>query len=145
MFQATGGWARFCFGVIAAYTLVFFPLVGYCTYGCYSSLNDARHSLSTSTLRLYRRLVNSLLIDLAFSTIGLMPVIAVVAAVCAQAEWGSTAMIIAISVTGLYPLESHILWLFYLPPYRRAVMRLFGRRFQIPGSFKVVSPVNSRL
>ncbi|KAH7669990.1 hypothetical protein AAVH_42788 [Aphelenchoides avenae] len=103
-------------------------------------MRDARQSLSTSTRRLYARLLNLLLIELTFVSVGILPMTVIVVALYTHAQWGSTAMVVAYSMTGLYTLESHLLWLFYLPPYRRALLRLFGRSLQTPGNFKRVSP-----
>lgn len=142
VFQVKSGWIRYVYGCFLAYILTIVPLVAYCVYECYNSLGNVRQSLSKATLRLHRTLLNSLLIDLALSAVGGVPVVTAVVALYTRAEWGSAAMVIASSVTGLYPLESHMLWLFYLPPYRRAVLRMFGWRPAKAVAFTSVTPMN---
>lgn len=110
---------------------VFGILIACCVYGCYSALRSGKSTLSPRTLRLYKSLVNSLVLDLAFCLLlGATPIMVVVVAFSSRAAWASTATVICSSVAGFYPLTTHMLWLLYITPYRRCVRRLLGRTRQ---------------
>lgn len=106
---------------------VFAIMIACCVYGTYSALRSSKSTLSARTLRLYKSLVNSLVLDLAFCLIlGATPIMIFVIAFSLSATWASTATVICITVAGFYPLATHVLWLLYITPYRRTIRRLLG-------------------
>lgn len=99
-----------------------------CAYGSYSALQSNKSALSPRTLRLYKSLVNSLVLDLAFCLLlGATPLMGIVVAFSSRATWASTAAVLCMTITGFYPLATHVLWLLYITPYRQSVRRLLSR------------------
>lgn len=113
--------------LLELFCLVYVAIIVACTYGCYSTLQANKRSLSHFTLRLYRTLVNSLVIDLVFCLlIGVTPLLLMFVGFTMRTNWASTVTVVCSTFTSLYFLVSHVLWLFYIAPYRRAVLGLVG-------------------
>ncbi|KAH7698936.1 hypothetical protein AAVH_33965, partial [Aphelenchoides avenae] len=112
--EASTRWALIFFECCC---VLYVSLIVFCTCGCYSALQANKHVLSTQTLRLYRILVNSLVIDLAFCLLlAIAPLLLAVATFSAHLSFASTATVVGATVASFYPLASHALWLFYIAP-----------------------------
>lgn len=124
------GWtlvaACFVLFCLAAASLI----VAFCVYECYTSLRQNASLFSPKTLRLYRSLLNSLVLDMATCAfIGVLPVTGIIISVfMLRSEWASAAIQICMCVASFYPLASHFVWLSYITPYRRALLRMIAFR-----------------
>ncbi|KAH7722878.1 hypothetical protein AAVH_09533 [Aphelenchoides avenae] len=124
-------WTLSTFAFLEFFCGVFAVLIACCVYGTYSALQSSKSTLSAHTLRLYKSLVNSLVLDLAFCLVlGATPIMVGVIAFSSHAAWASTATVVCTTVAGFYPLATHILWLLYIAPYRKSVRRVLDRTFQ---------------
>ncbi|KAH7703516.1 hypothetical protein AAVH_29309, partial [Aphelenchoides avenae] len=117
-------------GVAQAFVLavVCVAFIAYCIYGCYAVFQYDRAALSARTRLLYRVLIRALLIDIvAFIALGVIP--ALLLAISLSGFWQSSADVatVCLSTMTLYPLTTHFVWLCYITPYRRAVLRMVGK------------------
>lgn len=121
-------WTLSTFVFLEVFCGVFAIMIACCAYGSYRALQRSKRTLSPRTLRLYKSLVNSLVLDLAFCLLlGATPIMVIVISMSSRATWASTATVICMTVAGFYPLATHVLWLLYITPCRRSVRRLLGR------------------
>ncbi|KAI1691439.1 serpentine type 7TM GPCR chemoreceptor srh domain-containing protein [Ditylenchus destructor] len=117
----------FCWATIVL--LLYSATLTYCVYGCYASLQRGKSAFSSRTLMLYRSLVNALMIDVAIcGVMVILPVVLCGLSMYFQLEWASTATLLAMSFASWYPCVSHIVWMWFIAPYRRALIRMFKGR-----------------
>jgi hypothetical protein len=128
------------FGIVA------FAMVGSavgCQYALHSSL---RHRLSERTLRLYRTLANTLVLDLLLTFVTIIIPGAIVAASFLFNLQNANAIAVAmICIIELYPIATNILILSYVRPYRRGVLQFICRRGRADGEHSSITQVKPRI
>lgn len=145
------GWTLFAGCFTASFVITFSLLFGYCMYGCYASLRQNFGLFSPKTLRLYRALINSLVLDFTLCIfVAVIPVLVIILCVFAlRSEWTSAVVQICMCVASFYPLASHIVWLTTITPYRAAVLRIVGcrrlRRTKSNAPLFLASPSETRV
>ncbi|KAI1698027.1 serpentine type 7TM GPCR chemoreceptor srh domain-containing protein [Ditylenchus destructor] len=119
-------WIYFLYCWVAIVSLILFATLTYCVYGCYSSMQRKKSAFSTRTLQLYRSLVNALMIDLVVcGVMAILPIWICAISLYYQVKWASTATLLALSFSSWYPCVSHIILMWFITPYRRALVRMF--------------------
>ncbi|KAH7715575.1 hypothetical protein AAVH_17013, partial [Aphelenchoides avenae] len=77
----------------------------YCVYGCYSSLRRRVGVLSPTTLRLYRSLVNSMVLECAIcGTLGVGPICVAIVCFSVRSEWAKVIVQVCMEVASFYPM-----------------------------------------
>lgn len=118
------GWTLFAGGFILCCVGAVSLVVVYCVVECYAFLRRNASSFSPKTLRLYRSLVNSLMVEIAVCICaGAVPVAGIA---ISFADWASSVVHTCMCAGSLYPLASHVIWLTNITPYRRAFLQTTG-------------------
>ncbi|KAH7700239.1 hypothetical protein AAVH_32643, partial [Aphelenchoides avenae] len=96
-----------------------------CQYALHSSL---RRRLSDHTLRLYRILANTLVLELALAFVTLyIPGAILIASLLFGLEQANTVTLMMLCIMEVYPVATNILILAYVRPYRRGVLQFVRR------------------
>ncbi|KAI1700356.1 serpentine type 7TM GPCR chemoreceptor srh domain-containing protein [Ditylenchus destructor] len=128
--------------VFALVAIIGFPLIApavfaimWSTLGCYRVLRANKRSLTERTLALYRRLINALVIEIGIIVcIGCVPSCAILVAYMLQSLYSDTSsnfessiFMLMTTVFTYYPVITHMVTIFYITPYRKALFGLFWR------------------
>ncbi|KAH7715593.1 7TM GPCR protein [Aphelenchoides avenae] len=113
---------------LVAIGVAFVVIIAYSTYGCYRHMTRHSASFSVRTLKLYRVLLNALVIDmLACVLMVAVPMVASTVAVGGNSENGGLILLLSFTIANWYPLVNNVVTLSYITPYRRSLLRLVNR------------------
>lgn len=96
--------------------------------GCYRFLRSADGPrLNERTLRLYRALTNALALEFALSFSLLhVPASLMLLSIFCHWEDSSSISVVVLCWTEWYPVAVNVMFLVYIRPYRRGLLRMFG-------------------
>jgi Serpentine type 7TM GPCR chemoreceptor Srh len=110
---------------IAAVLLSLLAVLAYFTAKSFRLLAAQRNALSVHTVSLYYTLLYLLLADIAAAALlEVVPQLTRLYATAVGYQYVNSAVLVAMSLSSLYPLVTNAALLFYVKPYRRAVLRL---------------------